>query len=221
MKFRRVHLAGVSLGGIEAALFAGRYPDRVASVIYLDSAYDHSTVFERKWAPRLAGNPIKRQALPFPPADARASFATFRGWYVKTIGPWSPSVEADNREIYLAPDGSVQPFPAPLSIAEEVITSGMAAPPNYAAVKAPALAMFAIPTHAEVPTGADEDLRRRAQLFLEEVLHPMQREQIEALRDSGANITIVELTDTTHTRFKVDKEREIVHAMKSFAAVEP
>src|SRR4029453_17825764 len=38
MKIERVHLAGVSAGGVEAALFAARYPDRVASVVFLDSA---------------------------------------------------------------------------------------------------------------------------------------------------------------------------------------
>jgi hypothetical protein len=41
--------------------------------------------------------------------------------------------------------------------------------------------------------------------------------QIDALRNSGANITIVELTDTTHMRFMADKQGEIVRAMKSFA----
>jgi hypothetical protein len=48
-----------------------------------------------------------------------------------------------------------------------------------------------------VPDDADEELRRRAQEFLD-VLTPMQREQIDVLRDSGANITIVELAGTTH-----------------------
>jgi hypothetical protein len=51
----------------------------------------------------------------------------------------------------------------------------------------------------------------------DEVLTPMQREQIDALRNSGANNTIVELTGTTHMHFMADKEREIVQAMKSFA----
>ncbi len=136
---------------------------------------------------------------------------------MKEIGPWSPAVEADTREMYLAPDGSVNRFPAPLTIAQEVIASGMAAPPDYSAVKSPGLALFAIPTRADVPDATDEELRRRAQQFLDEVLTPMQREQIDALRHSGANITVVELTGTTHMRFMADKEREIVHAMKAFA----
>jgi pimeloyl-ACP methyl ester carboxylesterase len=120
MKIERVHLAGVSAGGVEAALFAARYPDRVASVVFLDSAYDHSVAFEQKWASRLAMNPDQRNMLPFPPAEACASFAAFRDWYVKEIGRWTPAVEADTREMYLAPDGTVKRYPAPLTIAQEV-----------------------------------------------------------------------------------------------------
>jgi hypothetical protein len=119
--------------------------------------------------------------------------------------------------MYLSADGSIARFPVPLTIAQEVIASGMAAPPDYSAVKAPALAIFAVPTRAEVPDDADMELRRRAQEFLDDVLAPMQREQIDALRHSGANVTVVELAGTTHMRFMANKEREIVRAMKAFA----
>ena len=64
----RVPVAGVSAGGVEAALVAARYPDRVDRVVYLDSAYDHSAAFRQKWAQRLAGNPVTRTRLPFRPA---------------------------------------------------------------------------------------------------------------------------------------------------------
>ena len=150
LQLKRVFIAGVSAGGVEAALVAARYPDRVAGVVYLDSAYDHSAAFTQKWAERLAGNPVRNTRLPFPPTSARESFATFRTWYQRDIGPWSPAVEADSREMYLAPDGSVKALPASLTMAQEVITSGIASPPDYAAVKAPALAVFAIPTRHEL-----------------------------------------------------------------------
>ena len=171
----------------------------------------------QKWATRLSTNPLTRNRLPFPPAQACVSFSAFRDWYVREIGPWSPAVEADNREIYLAPDGSVNRYPAPLTIAQEVIASGMAAPPGYAAVKARALAIFTIPTRAEVPDDADAELRHRAQEFHDKVLVPMQREQIDALRKSRTNVTIVELTGTTHMRFMTAREREIVEAMKELS----
>ena len=118
--------------------------------------------------------------------------------------------------MYLAPDGSVKPVPASLTMAQELISSGMASPPDYAAVKAPALAVFAIPTRPDLPEDADADLRRRAGAFHDTVVMPMQREQIERLRASAATITIVELRDTTHTRFMTEKRDEVVNAMSTF-----
>lgn len=38
----RVVLAGHSIAGDELTAFAGEYPDRVAGLVYLDAAYDHS-----------------------------------------------------------------------------------------------------------------------------------------------------------------------------------
>ncbi len=212
----RVHVAGVSAGGVEAALLAARYPDRVDRVVYLDSAYDHSAAFRQKWAQRLASNPVTKVRLPFPPSSARESFATFRTWYQREVGPWSPAVEADSREMYLSPDGRVKSVPASLTMAQEFISSGMASPPDYAAVKAPALAVFAIATRPDLPEDADADLRRRAKAFHDDVLMSMQREQVEQLRASAASITIVELPNTTHTRFMTEKRDEVVRTMSTF-----
>ena len=217
LHLNRVLMAGVSAGGVEAALVAARYPERVDGVVYLDSAYDHSAAFAQKWAGRLAGNPVRNSRLPFPSPNDRESFAAFRAWYQRDIGPWSPAVEADTREMYLDPDGRVKALPASLTMAQEVIASGMASPPDYAAVKAPALAVFAIPIrHELLPKTADSDLRRRAGAFHDTVVMPMQREQIEQLRASVTTITIVELRDTTHTRFMTEKRREVVKAMLTF-----
>ena len=217
LQLKRVLLAGVSAGGVEAALVAARYPGRVDRVVYLDSAYDHSAAFTQKWARRLAANPVRNTRLPFPPPGARESFATFRTWFERETGPWSPAVEADNREMYIAPDGSVKALPASLTMAQELISSGMASPPDYAAVKAPALAVFAIPTrHEQLPETADSDLRRRASAFHDTVVMPMQREQIERLRASVPTITLVELRDTTHVRFMTEKRREVVKAISTF-----
>jgi hypothetical protein len=66
-----------------------------------------------------------------------------------------------------------------------------------------------------VSSGDESGPAQRA--FLSSRRSLLQREQIDALRVSGASITIVELAGTTHMRFMADKEREIVHAMKSFA----
>ncbi len=217
LHLNRVHVAGVSAGGVEAALS----PRAIPSASTAWCTWILPTITRRrsaqKWAQRLAGNPVRNTRLPFPPPSARESFATFRMRYQREIGPWSPAVEADTREMYLSPDGGVKALPASLTMAQEVISSGMASPPDYTAVKAPALAVFAIPTRPELlPKTADSDLRRRAGAFHDTVVMPMQREQIEQLRASVTSITIVELRDTTHTRFMTEKRREVVKAMSTF-----
>jgi pimeloyl-ACP methyl ester carboxylesterase len=216
LKIDRVHLAGVSAGGVEAAMVAGRYPARVASVMYLDAAYNHSMAFQARWASRLNANPVTRITAPFPPAEARVSFDAFHCWFEQSIGPWSAAAEADTREMYLDADGRVKQFPAPLSVIQGIIDSGTASPPDYSAVRAPSLAVFAVPTQAEVPGDADTGLRQRAQEFFEAVLIPMQREQIDQLRVAVPKVTIVELTGTTHMRFLVERRTEVVRAMTAF-----
>ncbi len=216
LRLDRVHVAGVSAGGAETAVLAARYPARVGRVVYLDSAYDRSADFQRKWASRLAQNPVRVSRLPFPTAEARVSFAAFRTWYEGTIGPWSPAVEADTREMYLDAGGHVKAFPASMTIAQELIASGTASPPDYAAVKAPALAVFAVPVDPDLPDGPDADLVRRATAFHDDVTLPMQREQIEWLREQVPDIAIVELRGTTHTRFMSEKLNEIAQAMRDF-----
>jgi pimeloyl-ACP methyl ester carboxylesterase len=43
MGFSRVTLAGVSMAGNELTRFAGRYPERVSGLVYLDAAYDQAS----------------------------------------------------------------------------------------------------------------------------------------------------------------------------------
>jgi pimeloyl-ACP methyl ester carboxylesterase len=217
----RVHVAGVSAGGVEAALLAIRHPDRVARIVYLDSAYDRSAAFQQKWAARLAQDPARVNRLPFPPAESRTSFAAFRAWYESTIGPWSPAVEADCREMYLDDAGRVKGFPASMTVAQELIASGTASPPDYAAVKPRALAVFAVPGYRALPENLDAEQVRRARAFHDDVTLPMQREQIESLRANVPGISILELGETTHTRFMSEKLNDIVEALRDFLKRNP
>ena len=221
-KIDRVCLAGVSAGGVEAAMFAARYPDRVRKVVYLDSAYDHSTAFASKWKPREDTDPIKNTKMPFPPAESCVSFAAFHEWYENTQGQWSPGVEANLRDMYLLPDGTVKRVPVSFAIAGEIIESGMKAPPDYSKVTAPALAVFAVSDrHPNLPADADADLRRLAQKYVDTVTKPMQREQIEQLRKCGAKVTILELPGVTHSAFMDKDQDQIIKAIKAFLTDAP
>ena len=97
------------------------------------------------------------------------------------------------------PERRVKAVPAPLVVAQELIASGTASPPDDAAVQAPALAVFAVGDPSEVARA-------------------MQREQIDALPVRVPRLVILELPGTTHERFMVDRVDAIAAAVTSFLA---
>jgi pimeloyl-ACP methyl ester carboxylesterase len=101
----RANLLGWSMGGNEITEFAGRYPDRVAGLVYLEAGYDWSDSKFQGEFPSLG-----------PDASALRSLDAYRTWYRQTwFGntPWTPGLEAYLRDITrVDPDGSVHPVPS-------------------------------------------------------------------------------------------------------------
>jgi pimeloyl-ACP methyl ester carboxylesterase len=136
MDIDRAHVGGHSMGGGEASALAARHPDRVASVVYLDGAYD--------WAesPRR-GAGADGGAMP-------EHFASFDAYvdFVRSELPgfdliWGPALEAMLRSgVNTHEDGSVSdklPDAAFLPFVEAL--NGFRHP--YADIEAPALAIYA------------------------------------------------------------------------------
>src|SRR5687767_1514192 len=55
--FKRASLAGHSLGGDEITVFAGKYPDRVDKIVYLDGAFNRAKEFNAPLQEKLKGAP--------------------------------------------------------------------------------------------------------------------------------------------------------------------
>ena len=129
----KVFLVGHSIAGDELTAFAGRYPDRVAGLVYLDAAYDHSGI-----APMLGRTPPP--AIPMQPADS-VSPAAVDAYLNRTWGMMVP--EAQLRAIgRYGPTGHLVADVTPATI-----DSGMLAGcghPDYTRVHAPALAIYAV-----------------------------------------------------------------------------
>lgn len=130
----RVVLVGHSIAGDELTGFAGRYPDRVAGLIYLDAAYDHSGI-----ASLLRNNPPP----PLPPmtgADS-ASPAAVAEWTLRTWGMRIPEAQIRAVGRYDSAGrlvGDVTP-----SVIDSLVLAGCGRP-DYSAVHAPALAIYAV-----------------------------------------------------------------------------
>jgi non-heme chloroperoxidase len=208
LQLARVTLVGHSMAGDELTCFAGRFPERVAKLVYLDAALDHSRLQELD-----AADPVRP---PTPTEEEFASLDNIRQWLQTQFGFWSHAQEADLRETvtYLG-DGSVR-VGLPPRIGEALLAGLSRCHPDYSAVRAPALAFYAVVhTHPLLAMDADEKARAAAQQYVDEVWRPWQQAEIERFRQGMANSRVVELHDAHHHLF-LDCQEEVIHEMRAF-----
>lgn len=133
----KASLAGWSMGGNEITAAAGRYPDRVEKIVYLDAGYDWS---DPAFGASLGELPIALD----PPLDARVSLDAFKAWWITT---WWPGGDVGRVEPYLrdisglTSDGTLHPVPDSANAAR-AIAGLLSERRDYGKVKARALAIY-------------------------------------------------------------------------------
>jgi pimeloyl-ACP methyl ester carboxylesterase len=219
LEVKRTHLAGHSLAGDEMTRFAGLYPDRVGKLIYLDAANDRSSLTDRDIYARI---PEVFAAL-FPSISDVTSYEAYRDWVKnKKYGFWSAALEADFQATSFGPDGKLR-LPLSQAVSNALNKGTQEAKPDYTKVQAPALsfhAIYSLPTvFPWLPTDATQE-RRKAQDFLDTVLIPHQRRQVERFRQEVPNGRVIVMPDTHHYLF-ITRQDEVVREMKAFLSDKP
>ncbi len=131
----RAVLAGHSLGGDEMTLFALRYPERVAALIYIEAAYNRSS--SRDSMARYAVPPSETP----PPTDAdHASVEAYQSYYASVNGVTMPRSEIEAMYRW-APDGRRIGDVTPSWVYGRIIES--LEDPDYSGLETPALAIYA------------------------------------------------------------------------------
>jgi pimeloyl-ACP methyl ester carboxylesterase len=206
LNIKRVTLVAHSFAGDEITRFAGMYPERVDKLVYLDAAYDRADLASEAFTK----NPFPS---PQPTKDERASLAGYRKWWERNRGFWSDAVEADLRETSLASDGSIK---ATLSreAGQGIFKNATEYRPDYTKIKAPALAFYAI-NGLQLWVPQNEESRRKAQEFLDNVNLPYQRKNIEKFRREMKQGRIIELRNSHHYLF-IKNQNEVVREMRKF-----
>ncbi|GLC26777.1 alpha/beta fold hydrolase [Roseisolibacter agri] len=219
---RRAHLVGHSLAGAELTRLAARHPDRVGRLVYLDAAYDRQA--QMAW--------MDRDPDPGPPAmtDAdRASPAAYLA-YQRRARPdlakaWGPAVERD----YLASlvkgsDGTLR-WRTPLARYGAMLTATAGAPPEYAAVRAPSLAIYARGPQMSAslaerlaPT-IRASLRDSVLAFERDVVGAWTDASIAQFRAAGGARCVVEMDAIHHVHLQ--REREVVALVRDFLRGRP
>jgi pimeloyl-ACP methyl ester carboxylesterase len=215
LKIERAHLAGHSLAGDELTRFAGRYPERVAKLVYLDAANDRSTLTDQDIFNRIP----EVFALLTPSLADAASYQTYRDWVrKKQYGFWSAAQEADFRETRFGADGELKPA-LPNYVVNALNQSTRLAHPDYGKIRAPALSFHALYSMATAfPWLAPDDDRetlRKAREFLHLTLIPHQRKQAERFGREVMGGRVIVWPATHHYLF-ITRRAEVRRAMWDF-----
>jgi pimeloyl-ACP methyl ester carboxylesterase len=141
LAIERAHVVGHSMGGGEVSALAARHPGRVASVVYLDGAYD--------WADRPADEGSEQAAIP----DQFASYQDFVNFTLSVLpdGIWGPALDAMLRtSVNTHADGSVEDKLSDEAFAPFVEALNAYRHP-YSDITAPALAIYAVSDESQGP----------------------------------------------------------------------
>lgn len=217
LKFEKVLLVGHSIAGEELTWLGGHYPQRFDGLVYLDAAYDRSNPRSNPLAARLRelGNIVPEQP-PIPP-EALLNYEAMKQW-LETVDRTRP------------PEGELiagwqvdKPFlggtPSIDARTQQAISAAIQ-PPDYAALRVRALAVYAIadpdappppwydPKDAELMAALKEIARLRGE---------MQRQNIELFRSRASNGQVLEIPDARHYILQSNPQ-EVVAAVEKFAA---
>jgi non-heme chloroperoxidase len=201
-------LVGHSIAGAELSSIATRRPERVAGVVYLDAAYGYA--FDNgKGASFEEMSKSTSGVSPPPPGPADiVSFETVRAWYLRNNGITFPVAEFRATEVTL-PDG--KPGPPRDSPGGASIVAGVQ---KYAAIRAPALAIYASPHDLGPWLARAADPKVREAL---EQTDALVARQAKAFEEGVAGSRVVRLAGANHYVF-LSNEAEVLRELRTFIA---
>ena len=199
-------LVGHSIAGDELTAFAARFPALVARLVYFDAAYDHSGV-----AALLAGFP---PPPPMTEADS-SSPAAVQAYLLATQGVRIPEAQIRATELFDS-TGRLLRDVTPGSVDSEILAG--TGHPEYAAVRAPALAFYAVPDSAPAFFRywgmMDDSTRAAARAWMRKFTAWGARERARFQRGMR-HATVVLLSGANHYVFFSDR-RAVTARMRAF-----
>lgn len=218
----RVVLAGHSIAGNELTLFAGRHPQRVRGLVYLDTTFDYTQPVPWDGEPP-PDNPALEE--PQPTAADHASLAAAIAFAKRVNKNWFPAQEANLRDaLEASPDGRVRSnTPAEVQAAME--NDGHAFSPDYAAVRAPALVVTA--EQREVADllpwlTAQADARTKADArTLLGIWRQVRRLDADRLAAALPGCRRVNIDNSNHSDFFIEHQDQVVRAIEAMRWLQP
>jgi non-heme chloroperoxidase len=211
LKIDRVSMAGHSLAGDELTRFVTLYPERVDRLIYLDAAYDRTTL------PTLyASMPVQ---LPDESGQVWETWEAAEAEAQRVYPVWSEAIKRETRELLTEDaEGTLSArMPGPVQTA--LMQGTIESLPDFTRIVAPALSFYAIPESLFDFMELTEADRAAAEHWTREVFGPYARENVERFRREVPNGTVVEMAATHHYCF-LDKPEAVYQEMRAFLVPE-
>jgi len=168
----RIVLAGHSIAGNQVTRFAGRYPERVRGLVYLDTNFDYTTATPDGSKEGESDNPALTE--PSPTDADNASVAAAIAFNKRINQSWSAPMEADLLDkLQVNADGSVQNN-TPAEVMAAMYKAARRFSPDYRPLRTPALALTTLPGDrqhmfpwlpARIDAATEKDASDMLQLF--------------------------------------------------------
>jgi pimeloyl-ACP methyl ester carboxylesterase len=197
LSIERASFVGHSIAGGELAALGERHPDRVERLVFIDAAYDRTRAFD-----------IMQNLPPLPPPSPadRLDLAAFTAWREAALGVHRPAVSHDLREVTrMTPQGLTSK--TPMTVSASVLEGDIAAPPHWAAIRAPQFAFYTSKDVLDqVPPAATAAQRQAFLDYSLKVIRPwMLRAQADFLEHAPCG-TAIEVPHSTHYLYLVRPE---------------
>lgn len=208
-RLRRPIVVGNGFAGEELTWLGSRYPDRVGGLVYLDAAYDRTN----------AGTelPIARRIPPrVPQPSDLASAGAFARWMSAGLGGAVPEAEVRQMATFDA-DGRVNGERTPVTTQQRL--RSFVAPPAYAQVNVPVLAIYARPAGPETLPGCRDAAAAEVRSACQEFFDWTQRHLAEGqaqLKAVRGRVEMVELAGANAFVFLAHQEA-VRNAIATFA----
>jgi non-heme chloroperoxidase len=224
LKIVKPVLAGHSLAGEDLDILGAKHSERISGLVYLDSAED-ATLGARIWSAigvDLSKQEAARKRAPAPmrnappPPDYR-SFQAYRDWQMRTHGVAFP--ESELRQLFASnPDGSMGGYLVPNWVRDAMFAGVQK--PDYARIRVPVLAFFAIPPSLEQMAQRYKPQNAEERAAMEELYAgnlALVRKHVRDLQSGVPAARVIELPGANHYIF-ASSEADVLREMRPFLA---
>jgi pimeloyl-ACP methyl ester carboxylesterase len=216
LKIEKPVLAGHSFGGQDLSTLGAAYPDRMAGLVYLNSAEDPTLVWSDYGVPAVDPKKLPA-AMREPPSPDYRSFTAYRDWQRRTHGVAFP--ESELRQLFVVnPDGTMGKSQTSQSVRAAIFAGRQK--PDYARIRVPVLAFFASPVSLEdqiqryKPKDADERAAMEQQYAVDRAI---RNKHLQDFRRGVPAGRVVELRGANFYIF-LSNEEDVLRELRAFVA---